>query len=95
VTIAVSVAISGFTALTLTPAMCALMLKHNPPPSRGSFGWFNRQIDRITRGFGHAVEWTIKQTAMALVLLAASCTDLALLPRAADLASSRTRTRAT
>ncbi|HET7098190.1 MAG TPA: efflux RND transporter permease subunit, partial [Casimicrobiaceae bacterium] len=70
VTIAVSVAISGFTALTLTPAMCALMLKHNPPPTRGPFAWFNRQIDRITRGFGHAVEWTIKQTVIALVLLA-------------------------
>ena len=34
ITIAVSVAISGFVALTLTPAMCALMLKHNPPPTR-------------------------------------------------------------
>ena len=36
ITIAVSVAISGFVALTLTPAMCALMLKHNPPPSAAS-----------------------------------------------------------
>ena len=35
ITIAVSVAISGFVALTLTPAMCALMLKHNPPPHAG------------------------------------------------------------
>jgi len=69
VTIAVSVAISGFVALTLTPAMCALMLKHNPPAQKGFFAWFNRQIDAITRGFGHAVEWTIKQTAIALVLL--------------------------
>jgi multidrug efflux pump len=70
VTIAVSVAISGFTALTLTPAMCALMLKHNPPPQKGFFAWFNRQIDSITRGFGHAVEWTIRQTVIALILLA-------------------------
>ena len=47
ITIVVSVAISGFVALTLTPAMCALMLKHNPPPTaRASSRWFNRQVDR-------------------------------------------------
>ena len=45
ITIVVSVAVSGFVALTLTPAMCALMLKHNPPPQRGFFAWFNRQVD--------------------------------------------------
>jgi multidrug efflux pump len=70
ITIAVSVAISGFVALTLTPAMCALMLQHNPPPHRGFFAWFNRQVDAITRGFGHAVEYTIRHAAVALVLLA-------------------------
>ncbi|HUH95449.1 MAG TPA: multidrug efflux RND transporter permease subunit [Casimicrobiaceae bacterium] len=69
ITIVVSVAVSGLTALTLTPAMCALMLKHNPPPQRGFFAWFNRQIDAITRGFGHAVEFTIRRAAIALVLL--------------------------
>jgi len=62
--------VSGFVALTLTPAMCALMLKHNPPPQRGFFAWFNRQVDSVTRGFGHAVELVIKRAAIALVLLA-------------------------
>jgi multidrug efflux pump len=70
VTIVISVAISGFTALTLTPAMCALLLKHNPPPQRGFFAWFNRQVDRVTRGFGHAVEWVIARMLIALLLLA-------------------------
>ncbi len=69
ITIVVSVVISGFVALTLTPAMCALMLSHTPPPQRGPFAWFNRQVDRITRGFGHAVEWVIKRTLIALGLL--------------------------
>ena len=69
ITIVVSVAVSGLTALTLTPAMCALMLKHNPPAQRGFFAWFNRQIDAVTRGFGHAVELTIKRFVVALVLL--------------------------
>jgi multidrug efflux pump len=70
ITIVVSVAVSGFVALTLTPAMSALMLKHNPPPHRGFFAWFNRQVDALTRGFGHAVELTIKRAVVALVLLA-------------------------
>src|SRR5512144_1753073 len=70
ITIVISVSVSGFVALTLTPAMCALMLKPNPPPHRGFFAWFNRQVDAVTRGFGHAVELTIKRTAIALVLLA-------------------------
>ena len=70
ITIVVSVAVSGFVALTLTPAMCALMLRQRPPPKRGFFAWFNRQVDAITRGFGHAVEFTIKRATVALVLLA-------------------------
>jgi multidrug efflux pump len=69
-TIVVSVSVSGFIALTLTPAMCATLLRHNPPPQRGFFAWFNRQVDAVTRGFGHAVEFTIKRMAVALVLLA-------------------------
>ena len=70
ITIVVSVAVSGFVALTLTPAMSALMLKHSPPKQRGFFAWFNRQVDAVTRGFGHAVELVIKQWIVALVLFA-------------------------
>jgi len=69
ITIVISVSVSGFIALTLTPAMCAVMLKHNPPPTRGFFAWFNRQVDRLTQAFGVAVDHTIKRMAIALVLL--------------------------
>jgi multidrug efflux pump len=69
ITIVISVSVSGFIALTLTPAMCAMMLNHSPPPQRGFFAWFNRQIDAVTRGFGYAVEWVIARAAVALVLL--------------------------
>ena len=70
ITIVVSVGVSGLVALTLTPAMCALILKHNPPPRRGFFAWFNRQVDALTRGFGHAVEFVIRRMVVAFVLLA-------------------------
>jgi multidrug efflux pump len=69
ITIVISVAVSGFVALTLTPAMCALWLKHNPPPQRGFFAWFNRQVDRVTRAFGHAVVLVIKRMVPAFLLL--------------------------
>lgn len=69
ITIVISVSLSGFVALTLTPAMCALLLKHTPPRQRGFFACFNRQVDRVTRTFGHAVEWVIKRMLVALVLL--------------------------
>jgi multidrug efflux pump len=69
ITIVISVSVSGFIALTLTPAMCAALLKHNPPPQRGPFAWFNRQVDRVTRAFGHAVEFVIKRMLIAFALL--------------------------
>ena len=45
------------------------MLKHTPPPQRGFFAWFNRRVDALTRGFGHAVEFVIRRMAIALALL--------------------------
>lgn len=56
-TIAVSVVISAFIALTLTPALCATMLKpHVAHESKNVLGrfleWFNRIIDRFTDWYG-------------------------------------------
>ena len=70
ITIVVSVAVSGFVALTLTPAMCGLLLKHGEPPTRGFFAWFNRGVDALTRGFGHAVTFVIKRMVIAFAVLA-------------------------
>ena len=69
ITIVISVALSGFVALTLTPAMCGLLLKH-PRPRRGPFAWFNRQFDRFTLAFGDAVVLMIKRMSVAFVVLA-------------------------
>jgi multidrug efflux pump len=70
ITIVISVALSGFVALTLTPAMCALILKNTARPQRGFFAWFNRRVDRLTQAFGTAVTLIIKRMAVAFVLLA-------------------------
>ena len=48
VTIVISVLLSGMVALTLTPALCGLLLKesHRGEHTTGFFGWFNRTFDR-------------------------------------------------
>jgi multidrug efflux pump len=69
-TIALSVAISGFVALTLTPAMAGIMLKHSAPPTRGFFAWFNRWFDSVTKSYGRGVQLVIKRMFVAFALLA-------------------------
>ncbi|MEZ4598370.1 MAG: multidrug efflux RND transporter permease subunit [Syntrophotaleaceae bacterium] len=77
ITIVISVIISGFVALTLSPAMCGILLKHSAPTQRGIrglvnrfFAWFNRGFDRFTAGFGEAVLFMIRRKAIAFIILA-------------------------
>ena len=58
VTVAIAVVISGFTALTLTPPLCALLLKNVEHDSR-LFRPFNRGFEWVTRRFLDAVRLTL------------------------------------
>ena len=69
ITIAISVAISSFVALTLTPAMAALLLKPRKGEPGGFFGWFNRWLDGVTERYASGVALTMKRWFIALVLL--------------------------
>ena len=51
-TIAVSTAFSGFNALTLTPALCALFLNPRRPTKFFLYKWFNRGFSATERGYG-------------------------------------------
>jgi hydrophobic/amphiphilic exporter-1 (mainly G- bacteria), HAE1 family len=73
VTIAISVLISAFNALTLSPALSALLLK----PRREAKGWlarffagFNRGFARATHGYVDLSHRLIRKTAVSLLLLA-------------------------
>ena len=70
VTIAISVAISGFVALTLSPALCALMLKHDDKPPLRPFRWFNAGFERVSAGFRNAVAFFLRYAVVGLVLFA-------------------------
>jgi len=76
VTVAVSTAFSAFVALSLTPALCTLLLKPKDPAAAGRglgrfFGVFNRWFDRVTEGYGAGVQMAIKRIVIALGVLAA------------------------
>lgn len=68
VTIAVSVVVSGVVAVTLTPAMCALLLDREPRKVWAPFRWFNRLFDYITNSFVFGVETIIKRWVIGLML---------------------------
>lgn len=63
ISMAVSIAFSGFFALTFTPALCATFLKPitvSAHDRKGFFGWFNRNFDRITEGYTGTVTKMVK-----------------------------------
>ncbi|PKM05202.1 MAG: hydrophobe/amphiphile efflux-1 family RND transporter [Gammaproteobacteria bacterium HGW-Gammaproteobacteria-6] len=68
VTIAVSVAISGVVALTLTPAMCAILLDRKQTEPSPAFAWFNNGFDRLTDGFAAVVGWMLRHARIAFAL---------------------------
>src|SRR6201997_2782692 len=73
VTIAISVLISAFNALTLSPALCALLLRPRQP-SRGPLGaffrWFNQIFERATEGYVRLSALFIRRTGLAIALIA-------------------------
>jgi HAE1 family hydrophobic/amphiphilic exporter-1 len=74
VTIAISVLISAFNALTLSPALSAMLLRPRKK-AKGLMGrffdWFNRTFEKVT---GHYVSWShvlIRRAGIAMLLLVA------------------------
>jgi HAE1 family hydrophobic/amphiphilic exporter-1 len=73
VTIAVSVIISAFNALTLSPALAALLLR---PKKKGTgllqkfFDWFNKWFGVATDGYVGVCRFLIRKSSVALILLA-------------------------
>lgn len=70
ITITVSVILSGFVALTLTPALCALMLKHREGEPHAFFRRFNLALGRYTHFFQRWVGLALHhRVASGLILL--------------------------
>jgi multidrug efflux pump len=70
VTIAVSVVISGIVALTLTPALCALLLKEGHSEPWLPFRVFNRGFEWVTRTFTSGTAFFLRHALIAVVVIA-------------------------
>ncbi len=74
VTIAISVILSAFNALSLSPALAALLLKPKTGVLKGPlarfFAWFNRTFERATNGYVRVSGALLHKTAVSVVLLA-------------------------
>ena len=71
VTISMAVVISGFVALTLTPALCVMVLRPAQRKRTGFFGAFNRFFARATDRYESGVAWMIRRGGIGLALFAA------------------------
>lgn len=67
VTIAVSVIISALVALTLTPALCALIIKPEHKEPKGFFRWFNMFFDKITAWYLAGVRFCLNNRKTAIL----------------------------
>lgn len=74
-TIAVSVLISTFVALSLTPALCSILLKpsqlnKDSKGLNGLFYRFNGWFARVTESYSEGVRWSIRKAPLVMVILA-------------------------
>jgi multidrug efflux pump len=71
----VSIAFSGFLALSLTPALCAALLKPvaagHQHEKKGFFGWFNRGFSRTTKNYEKGVAAMLPRAARYMVIYVA------------------------
>ena len=65
-TIAASTVISGFNSLTLTPAVCALLLRPTPMHKARLFRWFDSMNDWMQRVYDASVKWLLARPVIAI-----------------------------
>jgi multidrug efflux pump len=80
VTMVAAIAFSALLAMSLTPALCATLLKpvsfghgHARPGGwfKGLFGWFNRGLDHVKGRYARTVGWSLKRTGRLMLIYAA------------------------
>ncbi|HTW28746.1 MAG TPA: multidrug efflux RND transporter permease subunit [Acetobacteraceae bacterium] len=81
VTVAVSMLLSAINALTLSPALCALLLRPHHGPRRGIIGMVMRSIDWVRDGYGAIVARLVRISVIGLVMVAGSMAGVWLLGR--------------
>ena len=70
VAVSVSMVISAINALTLSPALCAVLLTHGHGRPRGPIGWMLGGIDRMTAGYTWLVRRLVRISILSVVVVA-------------------------
>jgi len=70
VTICTAVVISAINALTLSPALCAMLLKTPKIPQHGPLAWFNRALGASRNMYVSGAAWLIRRLMVALLIFA-------------------------
>ncbi|MGH9846165.1 MAG: efflux RND transporter permease subunit, partial [Blastocatellia bacterium] len=70
ITIAISMVFSGIVALTLSPAMAALLIKAKHGEKKGFFKWFDDTFERVTNSYVSGVKWLTKRWGVGLIAFA-------------------------
>jgi len=71
ISLAVAILISAFVSLTLTPMMCARLLKHTPEESHGPiYRWVGRAFDNTIAQYGRMLTWVLDRQAITLLVFA-------------------------
>ncbi len=69
VTISIAVVLSGIVALTLTPALCAILLKPGAENHHPFFLWFNAAFLRLTKRYTNGVSFFLKRAVLGTALV--------------------------
>src|ERR1700690_1273227 len=69
VTVAVAMFLSAINALTLSPALCGVLLRPHHGPRRGIIGWVMRSIDWVRDGYGAIVARVVRISVIGLVMV--------------------------
>ena len=80
ITIAISVALSGVNALSLSPALCSILLRpQSGKKTKGFFGWFNRRFGRSVDSYLKTSKIMVRHSARTLIFIAISVIAVLLL----------------
>ncbi len=66
VTISIATVFSTINALTLSPALCGILLRPHKERTTGPFGWFNKTLAKTTTGYTGVVRLGVRRAAMGL-----------------------------
>ncbi len=72
VTLSVSIAISLVISLTLTPMMCARLLRAHPQREQGRVRGFGRVLNAIQQGYGRSLNWVLNHSRWTLLVFLAT-----------------------